>query len=62
MFTFFFSDDVTVDPEPSWRQAFLIERGKMTEDRFAKIRSEIDHIANITLGKKRALKNRTSSH
>ena len=31
------SDDVTVDPEPSWRQAFLIERGKMTEDRFAKI-------------------------
>ena len=47
----FFSDDVTVDPEPSWRQAFLIERGKMTEDRFAKIRSEIDHIANITLGK-----------
>ena len=27
----------------------MIERGKMTEDRFAKIRSEIDHITNITM-------------
>jgi len=39
------SDDVTVDPAPSWRQAFLIERGKMTEDRFAKIRNTISHLA-----------------
>merc|ERR1719228_1534005 len=39
------SDDVTVDPAPSWRQAFLIERGKMTEDRFAKIRHTISHLA-----------------
>lgn len=31
------SEDLTVDPAPSWRQAFLIERGKMTEDRYAKI-------------------------
>ena len=37
---------MTVDPEPSWRQAFLIERGKMTEDRFAKIRHTISHLAN----------------
>ena len=44
-----FSDDVTVDPEPSWRQAFLIERGKMTEDRFAKIRHTISHLANHSM-------------
>lgn len=43
------SDDVTVDPEPSWRQAFLIERGKMTEDRFAKIRHTISHLANHSI-------------
>ena len=44
-----YSDDVTVDPEPSWRQAFLIERGKMTEDRFAKIRHTISHLANHSI-------------
>ena len=36
-----FSDEVTVDPVPSWRQAFLIERGKMTSDRYEKIRASI---------------------
>jgi len=35
------SDEVTVDPVPSWRQAFLIERGKMTSDRYEKIRASI---------------------
>ena len=35
-----------MDPVPSWRQAFLIERGKMTEDRFAKIRDSISHFNN----------------
>ena len=37
----FCSDEVTVDPVPSWRQAFLIERGKMTSDRYEKIRASI---------------------
>ena len=37
-----------MDPAPSWRQAFLIERGKMTTDRFAKIRHTISLFANQT--------------
>ena len=49
MYFLIYSDDVTVDPEPSWRQAFLIERGKMTEDRFAKIRHTISHLANHSI-------------